>query len=46
MGERKWQHKSGLQYNDPNQLGIVENVMMNYVLVLVPLYIVIVLLYE
>ena len=46
IGERKWQHKSGLQHNDPNQLGIAENVMMNYVLVLVPLYIVIVLLYE
>lgn len=46
IGERKWQHKSGLQHNDPNQLGIAENVMMNYVLVLVPLYIAIVLLYE
>lgn len=46
IGERKWQHKSGPQHNDPNQLGIAENVMMNYVLVLVPLYTVIVLLYE
>lgn len=45
IGERKWHHKSDLQHNDPNQLGIAENVMMNYVLVLVPLYIVIVLLY-
>lgn len=46
IGERKWQHKSDLQHNDPNQLGIAENVIMNYVLVLVPLYIVIALLYE
>lgn len=46
IGERKWQHKSGPQHNDPNQLGIAENVMMNYVLVLVPLYAVFVLLYE
>lgn len=38
IGERKWQHKSGPQHNDPNQLGIAENVTMNYVLVLVPLY--------
>lgn len=37
-GAREWQHKSGLQHNDPNQLEITGNVMMSYVSVLLLQY--------